>query len=281
MKKRFITILCLFLAIIAVGGLSVRLLKKQPDNSSSSSSNTLVYALTSENATVKYNTALPSYVTSIERKGVSYAANEQKGVLIEGKAETDKIVIKYNSIINIAENTKDIPLIEFFIGAYDTNKPLGYSTFRIRLTDAYDEDNFITISVNSRPDTNYPACVRAGTASQKETGCIYINKQYSDVYGTNLDLSFDYTRYVHGYKIPSFSIDYAERKVYCFPMLEIPDTFAIKDLDDTSILNDGETAWNGFTNGECYLSIELDKISTENTNICPTVMLFSINGKDL
>lgn len=238
---------------------------------------------TANSATVTYDSALPDYVKKVSRNGKVFDASEIKGVLFKCD-DSEKSTLTYNKVINVSRNTADIPLIEFMITPSKSSekwKDYEARTFRIRLTDVYNAKNYITISANYRPDQNTDiACVRAGTANQSELGFIYSNKTYSDSYGTNIWMNFigKPANNEGLFNVCSFSMDYATKKIYAGKLLNVPDGTAVKDLDDPSAILSGELLFEGFTTGECYLSIEFDRYADADP---PKAMIFGINGNTI
>lgn len=282
MKKSKTKIVALLTAVALCGAGGALILSQA--NADGAGENQKIFS--AQSATVTYDAALPSYVKKVGRHGNTYDADQVKGVLVQAEADVSKSILTYNKIIDVSKNTKDIPLIEFMITPQVTsendNKVFEFRTFRIRLTDLYDEKNYVTITANRRPDVNYPSVARVGTANQSERGLVYSTGSFSGDFGLNMDMSFSgrpSNPSIGLYYINYFSIDYASRSIYCGKTLNVPENVAIKDLDDMSSIQSGEMLWNGFTTGECILSIELDKFN-DNTAL-PKVMLFGVNGNEI
>ncbi len=232
-------------------------------------------------ATVAYDSALPDYVKSVRRKGEVAEGKDVKAMLFRSDDEVSKSSVTYNKIINVSKNTADIPLAEFMItpSVASTNwKDYEVRTFRIRLTDVYDSKNYVTISVNYRPDRNISvSCVRAGTADQTERGLLK-SGEYSESYGANVNMNFVGDSLKDGmFNVCYFSLDYASKKVYAGDQSRV----LVKDLGDPSAILDGELLWNGFTTGECYLSLEFDRYADSSSAKAPKAMIFGINGSSI
>lgn len=233
-------------------------------------------------ATVTYDAALPDYVKSIRRKGKIIDATQVKAALFKSEDDVSKSSITYNKIINVSKNTAETPLVEFMVTPASSSsnwKDYEARTFRIRLTDIHDAKNYLTISVNYRPDrATAVSCVRAGTADQSERGLLK-SGEYSDTFGANIAMNFigDAVNSDGLFNVCSFSLDYAAKKVYAGDQSKV----LVKELGSPSAILGGELLWNGFITGECYLSIEFDKYADSSSVKAPKAMIFGINGSSV
>ena len=191
-------------------------------------------------------------------------------------------VFTYNEVLDLSESSTDSPLIDLelnpnAIGTADVTR------FKIRLTDLYDENNYVTISVNNYPEAwaNGVAYITAGAANQPQVGIENVDNpektsiKINDIYGygaavnfslvglpntdldTHLKLYFDYEERAF----------YADREAYSGGQQRI-----VVDLDDKNIF--GDDIWSGFTSGKVKMSIFGTNYQAPTLNF----MISTING---
>lgn len=190
-------------------------------------------------------------------------------------------VFTYNSILDLTTGSKEVPLldVEFtpsVIGTADATR------VKIRLTDLYNEDNYITISLNHFTDSwaTGHIYVTAGAAHQPQAGVenagIAPNVHIDDSYGygaaincamsglpknpadTHLTMYYDYNE----------KIFYADRESYSGAKQ------MIVDLDDPFLF--GDNLWEGFTTGEVRLTVFAANYQSSSCNFT----ISAINGTD-
>ncbi len=171
----------------------------------------------------------------------------------------------YNRPIDVSNLTAMDKIVKFYI----TPNTIGIcdaSQVRIRLTDAYDNSNYVEMLLKSASHIGSWADIAAylnGNASfQRPTG-IYNGEPRSDWGGTEElftlcgkplgDVPLDEDQF-------TFAINYKERQLWASAGMVI-------DLDDPDVFNE---LWNGFTTGECFLSISGLKYQQKDLNLVIT-----------
>lgn len=216
------------------------------------------------------------------------------GYQIEGKGEVSGVMVSlasgdyfnYNKVIDLSGKTKDETLIEFSI----TPETIGFfdvGGFDIILTDAYDSSSKVTIRVTAGGGTvpesdakpaqvglyNGVSYLRAsvgdefagmywstpgvGQVTKEEyTGSI-VYLDFSGVGGDSQHYNNPYSAHADISSIDKncISISYDDLTKQLFPKKNgyyATGTNEMVDLDDENYF---ESPWNGFTTGECFLSI--------------------------
>lgn len=200
---------------------------------------------------------------------------------INVRLATDDI-FTYNEALDLTNSSTDDPLIDLelhpnAIGTADVTR------FKIRLTDLYDDNNYVTISVNNYPEAwaNGVAYITAGAANQPQVGIENVDNpektsiKIDDIYGygaaanfsmvglpnsdldTHLKLYFDYEERAF----------YVDREAYSGGQQRI-----VVDLDDRDIF--GDDTWSGFTDGKAKISIFGTNYQAPSCNF----MISTING---
>lgn len=174
----------------------------------------------------------------------------------------------YNRPIDVTNFTAMDKIVKFYI----TPNTIGVcdaSQVRIRLTDAYDDGNYVEMLLKSASHIGSWADIAAylnGNASfQRPTG-IYNGEPRSDWGGTEElftlcgkplgDVPLDEDQF-------TFAINYKERQLWASAGMVI-------DLDDPDVFNE---LWNGFTTGECFLSISGLKYQQKDLNLVITELM--------
>lgn len=252
---------------------------------------TLEYKLLKNNKlySKEYSFMVYDEVYSTSGKGSSFYGKHDYLGDVEGRVVTlpKGSVFKYNKVLNVSDLTKNDILIKFYIlpatiGIADVNR------ITVRLTDIYDENNYVNIVSKDGSVTSLLNVANA--AGQTETGCETCSDDYSgnhpvidykgkkykkfpgNQYGTSSwgsvhlngkpSLGSISTNYV------TFQFDYEEKSLYNRA------NFLICDLDDTAFFS---KPWKGFTTGEVFLTIEASGYSSESV----TLMVTDIYGADL
>ena len=137
----------------------------------------------------------------------------------------------FNPIIDFSDKTKEDEMISLNI----TPERLGVADFGrlfIRLTDVYDENNYVTISVNNYPEAwaNGVAYITAGAANQPQVGIENVDNpektsiKINDIYGYGTDRRIvPYTSGLYEKATMVFADDVSEY---------LEDDFLENDLDD-------------------------------------------------
>ena len=207
--------------------------------------------------------------------GTSATTDNIKGIHVVTTANNAEVT--YKEKIDLNKLNRDVPLIELFGDA----KALGeeaFTKFVVKLIDAYDSSNVVTITCEAKLTEVNGSYIKAGATGQSLLG-------YWD--GTpNLSSGFpslfDFQGETNGADIAdatfSISMDYAERKLYSLnaynPTVAAETDYCITDLDDPDIYT---KPWAGFTTGECYVSIAVSGMA--GSSVSYTIM--TIAGKSI
>ena len=189
-------------------------------------------------------------------------------------------VFTYNRAIDVTDKTAYDDIFKFYvtpnqIGACDS------SQIRIRLTDAYDESNYVEMLLKNASHLGAWADIAAycvGNAANQTPMGMYLGKPRSDWAGyvtyfslcgkSFLDVSLDSYQF-------GFCLDYAERQLIADCRTERGfERGLVIDLDDPTIQTQ---TWKGFTTGECFLSIEGLRYQANDLNFVIT----QLSGIDL
>ena len=283
MKRKSICTVCI-LAILAAFTAGLSAIAFAADNGGRAGEK----PFSSSAADITYNIAAPEFMRKVvlaDKTTVDGAT--VKGAQIRAYGDTQTVTVQYNKKINVRKNTKDTPLLEFLITA---DRPEDFAAVDredyefcnliVTLTDAYNARNYVQIKMNLHHDTRTQSCAMAGSATQKYRGLLWDQSSYGDYYGTDMAVNYygfpnsinpDGGENRYTYNVGSFSLDYEEGSVYCAPALQHD---KVVNLRDASILSPGETPWQGFTNGDCYLSVTMGYVQSSGA----TLMLLGING---
>lgn len=207
--------------------------------------------------------------------GTSAMTDKISGVHIITTANNSEI--RYNEKIDLTQLNREVPLIELFADA----KALGeeaFTKFTVKLIDAYDESNVVTITCEAKLTEVNGSYIKAGATGQSLQGYWNGIPQISTGFPSLLDFQGETDRSDVSMATLSVSMDYAERKVYSLnayntTVAEVTD-YCVTDLDDPNIY---VKPWNGFTTGECYVSVSVAGLTT--TRVSYTIM--TLAGKSL
>ena len=170
-----------------------------------------------------------------------------------------------NEIINISGKKASDPILSIDIlpentGAYD------FMQLNIKLTDIYDESNYVTVSCRVSRDDSNVSYIKAGYKNQPQCGVESSqNIAYFEpsIWGEYIMCSFS------GDKNNTFtlSFDYENKAVYANEkkIVELNNPLYFSEL------------WEGFTTGECKVSISAQEYFSMNARF----LLTYADGKDL
>lgn len=174
---------------------------------------------------------------------------------------TENSSFTYNKVFDISEKTENDLLFSANVIATDTGV-IDFQSLTVRFTDAHDAANYFEVTLwhnyNGDPainldndKTNY---LRTNAAGQKSTGIENGTKKCVDEYGIWTICSMANIGHDGGnVYAETFDVyyDYATKKVYGNKN-NGSWTRLIADLDDPSHFDE---PWQGFTTGECYVSL--------------------------
>lgn len=204
----------------------------------------------------------------------SYAYADKEGLKI-GVAAGDEFV--YDNIIDLSAGDAETPLIRLSFEPVTEGTP-DAKTLKLRFTDIYDEDNYITISLKNLssegawadPQTYITVSARDGDENGLENGSSHIN----DLFGTPVHFSMvgrpddpeNDSQLVLYYDYAEKQL-FADREIYSGGMRRI-----VADLDDETHFP--SSVWDGFTTGEVRLSVFAEGYQA----IAANITVYEING---
>lgn len=229
-------------------------------------------------------TAKKSFVvkkTLLQVKNDSSSAQVVDGKIRVSLAPDD--VFTYNAILDLSAASKEVPLLDMeftpsTIGTADATR------VKIRLTDLYNEENYVTISLNHFTDAwaTGHIYVTAGAAHQPQIGVE--NAGNPDAINVHIDDSYGYGAAINCAmsglpKSPTdthFTMycDYEGKAFYADRESYSGVNQLIADLDDPFLV--GDDPWAGFTTGQVKLTI----FATNYQSAACNFTIFSVNGND-
>lgn len=224
-----------------------------------------------------------------EKSSVVYGGDDRLSPSVSGLKVSLKNgdVFKYNVPIDLTGRTKREAILNFIPlpaaqGEADAN------VVYVKLTDAYDADNYILVKTwhadflgTAAGDFFGRAYQSAGGSNQTLTGIqvvsssslIYNGNYYSKRVGTSqgFEANCSFTA-VKGYGeyTYSLSMNYADKEIYGCKQFNGRGGNLIVDLDNPLFFTE---FWDGFTTGECYLSIYADEYNKLDFNFLITDIL--------
>lgn len=181
--------------------------------------------------------------------------------------------IKYNKVIDLTENTKNDSLIEL-ITLPSKKGTLDAWQYTIKLTDIYDEKNFVTIVIFKGSWGNQWSYIRAGSSNQVLSGLESNNVLTGYNVGTPVNYSMT-GEYILGNEVLQLYYDNNEKAVYVDNIKRPGYSYGnqVIDMDDSQHFAE-KTLWNGFTTGEVYLSLSVQNLQSEKAQF----LVKSVNG---
>lgn len=197
--------------------------------------------------------------TEHDREELGVISGSVSGAYVK-LASGDKVT--YNKVINLADATAT----DIFISLAMTPSVIGtrdVGELNIILTDAYDKNNFVTINVLDSVENKASYVKAAANCGQLLSGWDYSGNRImsgSNPYGFAVYCLFsaDASKRATIKEIEQnslhFAMDYANREIHTAQGYSNPEyPTMIADLDNEA---DFGNIWNGFTTGECFLSIQ-------------------------
>ena len=212
-------------------------------------------------ATKEFTVAKQIYKVSDE-KSSAYFGTSVKLPMLEGVvvnlANGDKFI--YDEIIDLSDNTENDSLIKIAMFTENEGKA-DVGEMVIRLSDIYDESNYLNIHIKNIADAGdwalRQAYICAGATNQTPGGWenapggykFHVNNYYG--FPVRFSMTGSPADTTMGYDLLNLSYDAIKNAVYTDKEI-YPAGKMIADLDDSqTFLN----TWNGFTNGKVRLSI--------------------------
>lgn len=227
-------------------------------------------------------TAEKSFV--VKKALLQVNSDNSSAELVDGKIQVSLApddVFTYNAVLDLSAATKEVPLLEMemnpsTIGTADATR------VKIRLTDLYNEENYVTISLNHFIDTwaSGHIYMTAGGADQPQAGIenagnpdgakLYINDSFG--YGAAVNFPMSGLPKSPADTVLSLYMDYAEKTLYADREAYSGLKQKIVDLDDPLVF--GDSLWAGFTTGEVRMTIYATNYQSATCNFT----ISTING---
>lgn len=218
-----------------------------------------------------------SYDETVNTVGFGSAATTDKIKGVHVITKSNNAEVTYKEKIDLAKLDRNIPLVELFGDA----KSLGEEAFTkitIKLTDAYDPSNVVTITCEAKLTEVNGSYIKAGASGQSLLGYWNGSPQITSGFPS----LFDFQGETGGADIAnatlSIAFDYAERKLYSLnaynPTVAAVTDYCITDLDDPNLY---VKPWTGFSTSECYLSVSVAGMASASASY--TIM--TIAGKSM
>ena len=226
-----------------------------------------------------FNSVHSSNGLFIEQKGVTveYGStgnlykNEVEGIVLTyTKGDTE---VKYGKVLDISKNTKFDSLIEFI--TLPSERGIADALqYTIKLTDVYDENNYVLITVYKGSSGNQWSYVKAGATGQVLSGLENEKVLTSYEYGAPIHYSMTGESIVDN-EIFQIFYDYSEKALYADNVKRGQYSYGnqVIDMDNKEHFSE-KTLWGGFTTGEVYLTLSVQSLQSEQAQI----LVKSING---
>ena len=215
----------------------------------------------------------------IEQKGVTaeYGStgnlykNEVNGIVLTyTKGDTE---VKFGKVLDLSKNTKFDSLIELI--TLPSERGIADALqYTIKLTDVYDENNYVTITVYKGSSGNQWSYVKAGATGQVLSGLENEKVLTSYEYGAPIHYSMTGESIVDNEVFQIF-YDYSEKALYADNVKRGQYSYGnqVIDMDNKEHFSE-KTLWDGFTTGEVYLTLSVQSLQSEKAQI----LIKSING---
>ena len=228
----------------------------------------------------------------------SYLPEDVNGINLS-LAAGDKF--SFNKVIDLTGKTKEDKICKFYLTPKKTGEP-DVAQVKLTLTDIYNPENFITMTYKCKilSEVNYGTIYRTvGAGNQPQVGLHYAGSAAGDntddvtyiqygnywfsagrnpIYGAGVGISSDGNargkEFIDNYEY--LAMDYESKQVFAHPHWFTFEPYnLIADLDDYRMM--GDALWEGFTTGECLLTIEGENYISSSLNMFIT----EVAGHDL
>ncbi|MBQ8320015.1 MAG: hypothetical protein IJX81_03955 [Clostridia bacterium] len=217
----------------------------------------------------------------------AYADEAYNGVLLTAR---QAVSVEYANTFNIADNTADDVLVEFFVSPAEQGT-MEFEQLDIYFYDVYDESNFIHIRFVDDPWLYYlfAMSVMGLTTDEADTTG---NANFRKYYYSHFVYSSFYGKYSANGEYPAQSVklyfDYESGKLYANTASSDNDlnrkvmnsSMLIADLKDESWVGAGN-AFEKFTTGETRMVVKMSALKGESNMMLLTVDGQSLAGKTL
>lgn len=222
-------------------------------------------------------------VNSKTQEPLIYRENETYGVTGAHFSICPEEKVVYNKVIDLNDYSADKSLIILDAVPEEPGKPDARQLY-FRLTDAYDENNYITFRLRRYPDGQPNLDYGSFMATHGDYefrgwggGTFYIGNDVN--WGSGFENGFlgnDYD--IYGRPLPPVEVrfDYENKTLYSYHSLTNKLTKIVNFNEDF-----GVNAWKGFTTGEARLTIWAETYTTTNVLLPFNGVIFEIDGQDL
>ncbi len=209
----------------------------------------------------------------------SSSASIKDGMIQVSLADGD--VFRYNEILDLSTASKDVPLLNMqfdpaVVGTADATR------VKLRFTDLYDKDNYITISLNHFIDdwATGHIYMTAGAADQPQVGIenagdpINCNPHVNDIYGYGAAVDYSLSGLPKNSEDTQLTLyfDYEEKAIYADRETYTHSKQLVVDLDEPDYF--GSNLWEGFTTGQVKMSVFASNYQAATCNFT----ISTING---
>lgn len=252
----------------------------------------------SEDASVDFAEFLPEYMENVTRPSQgddnTVKGKDISALKVTSNGQISSATIHYRNVVDLSYLTKSDTLLEVLVAPETpapyitdsvsvTSDDYEFRCLDITLTDIYDASNFVTITLERRPDFYYQTSARVQTREQQSGGWVPSrNYMQYGTWGTPLrgSLTGSPSNANTLYRALAVSFDFEESAVYAAPDYQKGgNNFTqVRGLKDPRHLLSGDELWNGFTTGEVTMSITMRDIRADNG---ATLFILSVAGNDI
>ncbi len=196
-------------------------------------------------------------------------------------------VFTYHEVLDLSATPADVPLIDMefnpnTIGTADATR------VKIRFTDLYDAENYVTISLNHIPETwaNGHIYATAGAAHQPQVGVenagdpanMKVHTDDINGYGTAINYSMVGLPKSETDTSLTLYFDYDQKALYADRETYSGSKQMIVDLDNVEFF--GDNLWTGFTTGQVKMSVFASNYQAGTCNFTISTICGSSNFQD-
>lgn len=214
------------------------------------------------------------------QEGFYYASIDEGAQFTVGE-KSGTTEIRYDEIIDLnelafSESTKDesAAFLELMFTPED-NGELETKTFTVVLTDAYDAENYLKITLSNTSTQPYITWAKAAPNNLYDGMSLALNLED---YGTGFAIFGSMYGQYKDYNASSLSFywDNTNNALWGSPTgLGLKPYIIMNNFDNPAVVGYGNE-WNGFTTGEVYLSFVIEDILTDTMSFS----VLNINGKN-
>lgn len=193
--------------------------------------------------------------------------NTASGVVITYSSEN--VWARYSKVIDLSKNTADDPFVKIMVLPSSVGA-LDYWQYTVRLTDIYNEKNYIDIEVFKGSWGNAYSYVKAGSADQTPSG--WEMNSVLTAYNTGCPINYSFTgESLLGTENAVFYYDYADQALYVDNIKRTGYSYGNQVIDfDSAKCFSESSLFKGFTTGEVYMSISVQYLQGDYAKLMVT-----------